>query len=38
MISIESIESRASKLIERVLSNRDPEHHRLVFFAMGNVS
>ena len=31
MISIESIESRASKLIERVLSNRDPEHHRLVF-------
>lgn len=31
MISIESIESRASKLIERVLSNRDPEHHRLFF-------
>ena len=31
MISVESIESRASKLIERVLSNRDPEDHRLVF-------
>ena len=31
MISVESIESRASKLIDRVLSARDPDHHRLVF-------
>lgn len=31
MISIETIEARASRLIERVLSNRDPDHHRLVF-------
>ncbi len=31
MISIESIESRASQLIERALSDRDPHHYRLVF-------
>ena len=31
MISIESIESRASELIERALSDRHPQHYRLVF-------
>ena len=31
MISLNAIEARASQLIDRVLSARDPDHHRLVF-------
>ena len=30
MISIETIEARASELIERALSGRDPDHYRIV--------
>ena len=30
MISIETIEARASELIERALSGRDPGHYRIV--------
>ena len=31
MISIETIESRASELIERALSDKDPVHYQPVF-------
>ena len=30
MISIETIEARASELIERAVSGRDPDHYRIV--------
>ena len=30
MISIETIEARASQLIDRALSGRDPDHYRIV--------